>query len=90
MKKIICNVEVFDLYQKIQIADTDTGEIDLLAECIRDDLEETIAQLCYENKISKVLLMGHPSFNNQLAIDILEYSKSKYGISDNNLEVEVL
>jgi hypothetical protein len=88
MKKIICSIELFDLYQSIQIADTETGEIEEVAKVPRDDLEETIAAVSYKYQVPQVILSGHP-FGEQIAQDIIEYSKTTYG-KDIELKVEVI
>lgn len=89
MKKIICAINLFDLYQSVQIADTKTGEIEEVAKVPRDDLEETIAAVSYKYQIPQVILSGHP-FGKQIAQDIIEYSKTTYGEDKTNLEIEVM
>lgn len=88
MKKIVCNIEMFDLYQSIQIIDTDTNKVEDVVRVTQNDLKETLALISYQNKIPQIVLHGHP-FGEYLAKDIIEYSKSKYGENEINLEIEV-
>lgn len=67
------------------MADTETGEIEEVAKVPRDDLEETIAAVSYKYQVPRVILSGHP-FGEQIAQDIIEYSKTTY---DKNIELEV-
>ena len=85
MKKIICSINPFNLYQSIQIADTNAGTIEEVAKVPTDDLEETISLISYENNISQIILSGHPLVD-QMAKDIIEYAKETY---DKNIKLKV-
>mgnify|MGYP006896622694 CR=1 FL=1 len=88
MKKIICSINPFNLYQSIQIADTGAGTVEEVAKVPSDDLEEMLASISYENNISQIILSGHPLVD-QMAKDIIEYSKETYD-KNTKLKVEVI
>lgn len=89
MKKIVCNIEIFDLYQHIFIVNTETGESREIKEVFDlNDLAQEIAKLSYVTAISNITLSGNKIFAIQLKQEILAYSKIKFG--RNNLEIEVI
>ena len=69
MKKIICSIELFDLYQSIQIADTETGKIEEVTKVPRDDLEETLAAISYKYKIPQIIQNNNEKCNTKILND---------------------
>ena len=88
MKRIYCELHLFDLNQHIYIVDTDTGEKNCVAVTSAEQLPEVISAISNEKKVNKVYLAGNSIFAAMLAEDIVEYSKRNYNW--NNIEVEVI
>ena len=89
MKKIMCKIELFDVSQNIYIVDTETGDMDYVATTTFDTIDKTLATLSYSKSIPNIVLMGATGFSEQLATNIINYSKTTYGEDKINLEIEV-
>lgn len=91
MKKIICNLQLFDLQQTIYIANSESeSETENLQQVIKvpvSELVEAIATLSHNQQIFSLVINGNKSFGNELAKKIVEYSNIHY--SENILEIEV-
>lgn len=85
-KKLLCNIELFNLNQNIYTVDIDTGDIDLVATTTLDSIVKTISILSHTMSISNISLIGSIGFGEQIAKDIIEYSKTNY---DNNINLEI-
>lgn len=90
MNKIICNINLFDLNQNIYLVNFETGEMDYLATASLDTIATTIATLSHKLTIFNIALHCNMELGTQLKQDIIEYSKTKYNISEHNLEIEVI
>ena len=87
MKKIICNLQLFDLQQTIYIANSES-ETENLQQAIKvpmSELVEAMATLSHNQQIFSLVINGNKSFGNELAKKIIEYSKTNY--SENNIEI---
>ena len=88
MKKIYCEIHMFDLNQKICIVDSDTGASDCIAITTLEELPEVISAICDSQKIFNVSLSGNSVYSAAVAEDLLTYSKKHY--SWNDIKVEVI
>ena len=88
MKRIYCELHLFDLHQKVYILDTETGDKECVAIAPMEELPQVISAISNEKEVNKVYLAGNSVFAAMLAEDIVEYSKRNY--SWNNIEVEVI
>lgn len=88
MKKICCNIHMFDLNQHINIIDTDTGENICVAVATMEELPEVISAISNERNITNVVLSGNSIFSAAVSEDIIAYSKMHY--CWNNIKVEVV
>ena len=88
MKKIFCNINLFDLHQQVYLIDTDANKEDCIGLTELDKIPEMICSLCDNKKVYKVILSGNKEYNNKLSNNILEYSKMNY--NNNNIEIEVI
>lgn len=88
MKQIICNLNLFDLQQKIMVADLDTNEIKLATISDTADLGMNIAKTCQTTEVYYVHLYGEDKIIQENIIPEIEsYLTLTYGIND--LEIEV-
>lgn len=88
MKKIYCELHMFDLHQNIYIIDTETNEKNCVAMTSMEQLPEVISALSSEKKVNHVCLGGNSIFGEAVSEDIVAYTKRYY--SWNNIEVEVV
>lgn len=88
MKRIYCELHMFDLHQKVYIVDIDTGDKECVAMAPMEELPEVISAISNEKKIDHVYLSGNSVFGKAVSEDILAYSKMNY--SKNNIVVEVI
>jgi hypothetical protein len=88
MKRIYCELHLFDLNQAIYLVDPSTGVKEELALATMEELPEVISAICDNKQVYKVLLTGNSVLSNAVSEDILTYSKKHYNW--NNIEVEVL
>ena len=88
MKKIYCELHMFDLHQNVYIIDTDTGDKECVTITTLEELPEVISAICEARKVFKVILAGNSIFGAAVSEDILAYSKKHYNW--NNIEVEVI
>lgn len=88
MKRIYCDLHMFDLIQTIYLVDPSTGAKEEIAVATMEELPEVISAICDAKGVYKVLLTGNSVFGAAVSEDILAYSKKHYNW--NNIEVEVL
>ena len=88
MKKVYCEIHMFDLHQNIYIVDSTTGNKECVAITTLEELPEVISAICDAKKVYKVWLGGNSVYGAAVSEDIVAYSKKHY--SWNNIEVEVL
>ena len=88
MKKIYCELHMFDLNQVIYIVDPKTGNREQVAIATMEELPEVICAISEAKKINKVLLTGNSIFGAAVSEDVVAYSKLNY--SGKNIEVEVM
>ena len=88
MKKIYCELHLFDLNQTIYIVDLETGYKAAIAVATMEELPEVIRAVSNTCKICDIMLSGNSVLGNAVAEDILAYNKIHYGC--NNINVEVL
>lgn len=89
MKKIYCELHLFDLNQTIYIVDPSTGNKEAVAISTMEELPEIINAVSHNKKICDVLLTGNSILGAAIAEDILSYAKIHYSDCD-NIKVEVL
>lgn len=88
MKIIYCDIHMFELHQRVYIADTETGKRDCASFATISELPEIISALCKSNDVHKVILSGNSIYCSAVSEDILTYSKNHY--NQNEIEVEVV
>ena len=88
MKRIYCELHMFDLHQRVYVVDTETGEKECLAITTMEELPEVISAISNEKNVHHVYLAGNSVLSNLVSEDIVAYSKRHY--SWNNIIVEVL
>ena len=88
MKKLYCELHMFDLNQTIYVIDPETGNKEIVAVATMEELPEVLCALANSKNIFKVWLTGNSVFGTAVSEDIMAYSKKYY--SQNNIEVEVL
>lgn len=88
MKKIYCDIHMFDLHQKIYIIDSETGDEECVAITTIEELPEIISAISNEKKVNNVLLSGNSIIGIAVSEDIISYSRTNYNW--NNIKVEVL
>lgn len=88
MKKIYCELHMFDLHQRVYVVDPATGDRECVAIAPMEELPEVISAISSEEKIHKVLLSSNSVFGETMSEEIVAYSKKNYNW--NNIEVEVL
>ena len=87
MKKIYCELHMFDLHQNIFVIDDD-GTQTCVAIASMEELPEVISAISDSRGINKIILTGNTVFGKAVSEDIIAYSKMHY--SYNNIEVEVM
>ena len=88
MKRVYCELHMFDLNQTIYIVDPEVGAKEAIAITTMEELPEVISAICDSQKVYKVMLTGNSVYGAAVSEDIVAYSKRHY--SWNNIEVEVL
>ena len=88
MKRIYCEIHMFDLHQNVYLVDPSTGNKDCVAITTLEELPEVISAICDAKKVFKVTLTGNSIYGAAVSEDIIAYSKKHYNW--NNIEVEVL
>lgn len=88
MKKIFCELNIFDLEQKVYVIDDETGERDIVAIAMVEELPAAISALSSENQIPNVVLSGNFTYSSLISENIIAYSKLNY--NNNEIKVEVL
>ena len=88
MKKVYCELHMFDLNQTIYIVNPEVGSKEAVAVATMEELPEVISAICDAKKVFKVTLAGNSVYGAAVAEDLLAYSKKHY--SWNNIEVEVM
>lgn len=88
MKRIVCEIHLFDLHQRVFLVDSETKEKKCIATAMIDSIPEIVSALCDNRKVYSVVLTGNKEYNNTLSKDILEYSRTHY--SNNLIEIEVI
>ena len=89
MKKIFCNVNMFDLEQLVYIIDDETDGKDIVAMSTIEELPATISTLSSEMGIADVVLSGNiVTYNTLLSDNIIQYSILNY--NQNEIKVEVV
>ena len=88
MKRIYCELHMFDLNQTIYIVNPEVGSKEAVAVATMEELPEVITAISNNKQIYKVTLSGNSVFGAAVSEDIVAYSKIHYGKQD--IEVEVL
>ena len=83
---ILCNLFLFDLYQRVIVVD-EKGQKNEIATVNINNLGETIVDVCNKYNVNKVRLIGSESYINNVVEDINSYSITKY--NNNNITIEV-
>lgn len=88
VKKVYCEIHMFDLHQNVFVVDPSTGNKECVAITTLEELPEVISAICDAKRIFKVTLAGNSVYGAAVSEDILAYSKKHYNW--NNIEVEVI
>ncbi len=88
MKKIYCELHLFDLNQTIYVVDPDTGSKAAVAMATMEELPEVLTAVSNNRHICDILLSGNSILGAAVAEDVMAYAKIHYGC--NNINVEVL
>lgn len=88
MKKIYCELHMFDLNQRIFIVDPETEYKEQVAMAPMEELPEVISAISSEQHINQVLFSGNSIFGEAVSEDVVTYSKLNY--NNNEIKVEVL
>ena len=88
MKKVYCDLHMFDLKQEIFILDTETKETQVITTATLEELPEIICAVCHHKNLDDVLLTGNSIYCSAVAEDVVTYSKINY--NNKNINVEVL
>ena len=88
MKRIYCELHLFDLHQKVYIVDIETGDKECVAIAPMEELPQVISAISNEKDVHHVYLAGNSVLGNTVSEDIITYSKRNY--SQNNIKVEVI
>ena len=88
MKRIYCELHLFDLHQRVYIVDTETGDKECVAIASMEELPEVISAISNEKNVHHVYLAGNSVLGNAVSEDIVTYTKRNYNW--NNIIVEVL
>lgn len=88
MKKIFCDLHMFDATQQIFIMDTETGSMEHITTTTLEELPEIISAVCFSKDLDEVLLTGNSIYCSAVAEDVVTYSKMNY--NSKNIKVEVL
>ena len=88
MKRVYCEIHMFDLHQSIYVVDPAVGDKEQVAITTLEELPEVISAICDARQVFKVILAGNSVYGAAVAEDLLVYTKKNY--SWNNIEVEVL
>ena len=88
MKKLYCELHLFNLDQRIYIVDPESGYTEQVAIATMEELPEVLSAISDSKHISKIWLCGNSVFGQAIKEDILSYTKQHY--SWNNIEIEVL
>ena len=88
MKKVYCELHLFNLDQQIYIVDPATGYKEAVAIANMEELPEVLNAICDARDIHNIWLSGNSIFGAAIKEDVLAYAKQHY--SWNDIEVEVL
>lgn len=88
MKKVYCDLHIFDLEQKIYVYDTENGSLECVALSTIEELPAVINAVCAETGIANVHLGGNLTYAHMVSEDIVAYSKMNYSTKQ-NIVVEV-
>jgi len=88
MKRVYCEIHMFDLHQNVYVVNPSTGDKECVAITTLEELPEVISAICDARKVYKVTLAGNSVYGAAVSEDILAYSKKHYNW--NNIEVEVI
>lgn len=88
MKRVYCEIHMFDLHQNVYVVDSSTGNKECVAITTLEELPEVISAICDAREVYKVTLAGNSIYGAAVSEDILAYSKKHY--NQNNIEVEVI
>ena len=88
MKKIFCNINLFEYKHDIVGVDTETGSIEFLSDTKHIETGANIAKCCLNTDIYNIHLFGDKNFINDFVIpSIEEYLNSNYNTKKINIEV---
>lgn len=90
MKKIICNLNLFDFTQPIYSIDVETGETELLANTSIAELPAVVSAICGETGIYDIALQGSYIYALTVRDDIIEHYNANYNFLEKEINVEVL
>lgn len=88
MKKVFCEIHLFELHQNVFIID-DNNNIKQSAITTIENLPKAINAVCDKEKTYNIVLGGNSIYGEALKEKIINYSKNHYTWSD-NIEIEVL
>ena len=88
MKKIYCELHLFDLNQTIYVIDLETVHQAAIAVATMEELPEVISQLAHEHNIYTVKLAGSGKYSQLIEYGIETTEMKKY--NENKIKIEVI
>ena len=89
MKKIYCDIHLFDLHQRVYMMDTDAPDA---AVCVAVStvakLPEILATLSATKNVNTIMLQGNKEYGKFISKEIKDYALNNY--NKNNIEIEVI
>ena len=89
MKKIYCDIHLFDLHQRVFMMDTEAPDSSVcVAISTVAKLPETLATLSATKNVDTIVLQGNKEYGKFISKEIKEYALNNY--NKNNIEIEVM
>lgn len=88
MEKLVCFINLFTSNARVYVVHEDTNMQTLVGEIPVDTLEEKLATYSHATNINNIVLIGAPTFAQELVPEIIQYAKIQY--NNNDLLVEVM
>lgn len=89
MKKIYCDIHLFDLHQRVYMVDTDHPDASVcIAISTIEELPKNLATLASTKNVSNIVLKGNKEYGKFISTEIKDYALNNY--NKNNIEIEVM
>ena len=89
MKKIVCNLNLFDINQNVYIIDyeTDSHSVKTFSQISMDELPNFIQALAEEEQVETIVLNGENTYCKAMAENVAKYFSNNYSTNKINIEV---